>query len=45
MTPMCWVVTEKGIPRGVFLAWAEAARYKDRHGSAYWRIHKAPYYG
>ena len=45
MTPICWVVTDEGIPRGVFLDWAEAERYKDRHGSAYWRIHQAPYYG
>lgn len=43
--PMCFVVTDDGIPRGVFLVYAEAVNYKDRHGSPHWRMHQAPYYG
>lgn len=45
MIPICYVVTDEGIPRGVFPSYDEAERYKDRCGHPHWRIHEAPYYG
>lgn len=45
MIPLCYVVTDEGIPRGVFPTFAEAERFKDRRGNGKWRVHEAPYYG
>lgn len=43
--PMSWVVTSEGFPVGVFHEYADAERYRDRHGAPHWRINRAPYYG
>lgn len=40
-----WVVTEEGIPRGIFKDYHDAERFRDRHGSPHWRIVHTPYYG
>lgn len=45
MIPMCYVVTDEGIPRGVFHEYHEACRFLDRHGCKHWRIIRTPYYG